>query len=176
MQRPAQGSTHSTLSPHQHRRGFQQQITGLAQCLTLGDAVGKSSPQQPLAGRWEGLEHIFKTGLNRLPQARHGGHGDGLHPRQVLFELLDRRVGLGAGAGQEVITGTALVGMPDRQHAEHRRAGSRVGHAGQGTHLVQQVGVGQRNPFGLTGGAGGVEHRGQLMTAMAGRQGWLTQR
>ena len=79
---------------------------------------------------------------------------------QVLLQLLDRGVGLRAGTGEEVVAGAALVGMPDRQHTQHRSTRLRMGHTGQGLHLMQKIGVGEGNTLGLTGGARGVENGG----------------
>ena len=150
MQRPAEACHPSRLETSRPAHRLQHQIVRPAQGLSLGGTVAEGRTKQPLPGGRKRFNHIFEASLHRLPQPRDRSHRNRLHPGQILFELLNRGVGLRAGTRQKVVTGTAFIGMPDRQNTQHRIPGLGIGHTGQRANLVQQIGVRERHPFGLT--------------------------
>ena len=161
VQRPAQGSAADRQQPPPGRFGRQGEVEGLALGGGETAAVGQRSPQQPLARGRHLRQGRLEARQQRLPQPRHADQVVGPHPLQVVAQLLESCVGLPAAAGEQEILSAALVGVPDRQHTHHPVAGPGRHRHPQVAELVEQVGVAQRHPLGLAGGAGGVEDRGQ---------------
>ena len=180
---PQFGPDHGPREPvpgptaHRHEGGPQPthqrfrregEIQGLTAAAAEGQAVGQGPADQALAPSRQPSQGIVEAGEQRLPQARHADQIVGTHLLQIGAQLLEGGVGLPAATGQEEILGRPLIGMPDRQHAQHPIPGPGGHRHPQGAQLVEEVGVAEGYPLGLAGGAGGVQDRGQAMGIVAG--------
>ena len=167
MQRPAQQRTGRRQQPAAGGLGSEGAIRRHPPRQAVIAAEAEGGTQQLLPRGRHRRQGILKAPQQCLPQARHADQIVRPHPLQIGAQLFERGVSLRAATGQQEIFSAALVGMPDRQHAEHAVARLRChGHA-QVAQLVQQVGVAEGNALGLAGGARGVKHRGQtLFTAL----------
>ena len=153
VQGPAQPSEHGSAGAPPPRLLTQGEIASHVSVDSIGPAIGQGRPDQLLAPPRHRLKGIFKTREQRLPDPRHADQIVGPHLLQISAQLLEVRVALAAAAGQEEILRGPLIGMPNRQHAEHPIPGPRCHRHPQGAHLVQQVGVAERHPLGLARGA-----------------------
>ena len=153
VQGPAQPSAHRSAGPPPPRLLNQGEIASLAPLAPVEPAVGQGRPDQLLALGRHRLEGIIKTGKQRLPEPGHADQIVGPHLLQISAQLLEVRVALAAAAGQEEILRGPLIGMPDRQHAEHPIPRPRCHRHPQGAHLVQQIGVAEGHALGLARGA-----------------------
>ena len=165
VQGPAQGCRRRGQGPAGQRLRGEGEIGGDAALQPVEAAQGQSRAQQPLTGRWHGGQGVLKAPQQGLPQPRHADQVLRPHPLQIGPQLLEGRVGLRAAAGEQEVFGAALIGMPDRQHAQHPVAGAGGNGHPEAAHLVQQVGVGEGHALWLAGGAGGVQQRRQPAAA-----------
>ena len=160
VQGPAQARFQRCQQPLVRLLGHQGEIETLAPPQAVGAAVGQGGADEKLTATGHPGQGVLEAPQQRLPQPRHADQVLGTHPPQVGPHLLEVGVGLLAAAGEQKVFGAALIGMPDRQHAHHPIAGVGLYRHPQAPQLMQQVGVAERYPLGFTGGAGGVEDRG----------------
>merc|ERR1711939_1156269 len=87
----------------------------------LGMALrkGESRANETSLGLGHALKRIKKAAMKGLPKPRHADQVMGPDPLKVGFELPKIGVALTATTREQQIPGTALVGMPNRQHAQH---------------------------------------------------------
>ena len=168
MARPAGQGQQSCGQPGQGWLGEQALVLGLAPVAAMEAAEGQGRRQQAAPGGGHGGKGIFKSSQQGLPKPRHADHVIRAHPLEVGLEVLQVRVALAATAGEQEIFGGALIGMPDRQHAQHPIP--RIGRHGnaEGLELVHQVGVAEGHTLGFPGGARGVKQGGQSLRASGG--------
>ena len=151
--------------------------SGVARPQAMSSTMGRATstaPAKPWALRGVGAERSHDAGVHLLPHARHAEHDVGPHLTHVRGE--QARVGTARDlVAQErllVVAGHALGDVRHRQVRDEPLAQVVVELDAEAQALDGpcQVAVGQHHALGRTGGARGVDQRGQIVGRRQGRR------